>query len=160
MRRINKVDRKRVIKGFKTFGKKTAFKAGKYGLKGLLKIPELAVRGGASAIGALSDSEQFQVIATTGGLVVASVACPPVALGVASVVAGKYLADKILGKVNDRFYEKGIFDEVRETILLGNKVTKLACQKVISPTMHYVGTKAQTIGKAAQDKADNVFDGR
>ncbi|MBR1540409.1 MAG: hypothetical protein IJ629_04510 [Clostridia bacterium] len=152
--------KKRNIKGFKKFGKEVAFKGGKYGLKALAKLSELGVRGGTRLVEALADSEQAQVIATTGGLIAASVAFPPVAIGVAGLVVGKMFADRVLGTRTMDGRRKNILDEVRETILLGNNITNLACTRVISPAMRFVNKKAEIIGKDVQTKIDDKFDGR
>lgn len=154
------VDKKRTISGFKKFGKEVAFKGGKYGLKTLAKLSELGIRGGTRLVEALADNEQAQVVATTGGLIAASVAFPPVAIGVAGLVAGKMFADRVLGNRTMDGRRKNVLDEVRETILLGNNITKLACSRVISPTMRFVNKQAKTIGKDVQTKIDDKFDGR
>lgn len=146
------IDKKRVISGFKTFGGKSLKFTGKYGLKALAKIPELAVVGGTIVVGSLAQSDQFQVLATMGGLVAATVAFPPVALGIAGMVGGKLLADKVLGKP-----QPSLGKSIRETLLLGNNVTRLACDKVISPASRFVGTKAKEMGKNAQTKVDDLF---
>lgn len=151
---------KRVITGFKTFGGKAARFTGKYALKALAKVPELAVRGGSNVVDALANSEQFQVVATTGGLIAASVACPPIALGVGAFALGKMFGDRVLGKTNSRGENKGILEELKDTLLIGNKLTALACTKVISPAMRFVDTKAQEIGTNTQEKINEAFDGR
>ena len=150
---------KRTIKGFKTFEKPLKL-TGKYGLKALAKAPELLLRGGSKLIGALANTEQFQVIATTGGLIAASVAFPPVGLGIAGLTIAKYYADKMLGTKTPDGKDKSLLSVLRDTIMLGNNITKLACDKVISPAMRFVDDKSQELGQTAQDKIDDLFDGR
>lgn len=147
---------KRKITGFKKFGGKAV----KYSLKALAKVPELAVRGTSKAVDALANSEQFQVVATAGGLVVATVACPTVALGIGAIAVGKLFADSVLNKTNSLGAKKGLLEEVNETLLLGNKLTTLACTKIISPAARFVDNKTKDLGKATQQKIDKTFDGR
>lgn len=146
------IDKKRLITGVKNFGGKVAYTGGKYGLKAVLKVPELACRGGSKIVNSLSQSEQAQIIATTAGIITASVLCPPVILGVAGMIGAKYAADKILDKP-----KVGLMKSMKETILLGNNITKLACNKVISPTARFVDNKAKDLGSKAQSKVDDLF---
>ena len=149
---INMIDKKRLITGAKKFGGRVAYAGGKYGLKAVLKVPELACIGGSKMVDSLSQSEQAQVIATTAGIITASVVCPPVALGVAGVIGAKYLADKILDKP-----KVGIIKSTKETLMLGNNITKLACNKVISPAAKFVENKSKNLGSKVQGKVDDLF---
>ena len=147
---------KRTITGYKIFDKAVRF-TGKYALKGIAKAPELAIRGSTKLVDALAKSEQFQTIATTGGLVAASIAFPPVGIGIGAVVGGKLLADRLLGKRNSTGKRKNILDEIKETILLGNHITKFVCEKVISPVMRTANNKTRSLGQKAQTKIDDLF---
>ena len=147
---------KRTITGYKKFDKAVRF-TGKWALKGLAKIPEIAVRGSTKLVDALAKSEQFQVIATTGGLVAASVFVPYVALGFGTVACGKLLADTIAGKTKINGKRKNILDEIKETILLGNQLTKFVCERGISPAMRVANNKTKSLGKKAQTKIDDLF---
>jgi len=148
-------DAKRTIKGYKAFSKAVKF-TGKYGLKGLARIPELGIRGSTKLVDALANSEQFQVITTAGGLITVSIAFPVVGIGIGTFVLGKLLADRILERKNPKGNYKNIFNEVQETILLGNRITKRVCEKVISPAMRFVGSKAKDIGENVQTKINDA----
>ena len=145
---------KRTISGYKTLDRAMRF-TGKWGLKALAKGGELAVRGATTAIDHLANSEQFQVVATTGGLVAASVAFPPLGIGLGAFVAGKCLADKILNR-SSRTGERTFSKALRDTILLANRATKLVCDRAISPAMRTVNRGAKDIGEKAQDGIDDM----
>lgn len=133
---------------------------GKYGLKALAKGAELGARFGTKVIGSLAESEQAQVLATTGGMIAASVAFPPVGLGIGAIALGKFVADKILGKRREDGQKKTLLDSVRETILLGNRLTRKVCREAISPAMQKANLKSKEIGQVAQAKISEKFDGR
>ena len=144
---------KRVIKGFKKFGKNGA----KYSLKALVKIPEVAITSSSQIISSLTKSDSVQAALTTGGLIAASVACTPVAIGALGVVGAKFLGYKITGEKNKSGKNKGILDALKETVLLGNILTKNVCSKIINPSLDVVNNKTKELGNKANSKIDDFF---
>ena len=94
MEKETKDNIKRKIAGFAKI-------TGKYTLKSLGKGIELANRGAvgiAAGINALLKNPAIRRIATTAGLIAASVSIPGVGMGLLAVIGGKYLIDLGLRK--------------------------------------------------------------
>ena len=152
------MDTRRTIKGIKDFGGKVAFKSAKLGLKTLAKVPEVAGRLGTKGLHELITSEQGQVILTTSGLVTASILVPQIAIGLGAVAGSKFLANKLLGK-GSKSIPKSLTESVKETIMLGNRLTASAC-KGIAPGLEQANEKIQELGGGVQNKIDELFQGR
>ncbi len=136
---------KRVIKG-------VAKTTGKYTLKGLGKGLELTGKGAIKTVNALVTSSSIQKIATTAGILAASVMIPTVATGLISILGLKYMIDKsLLGK------DRGMLDEINDILKAGNVVTKTASNKILSPTLNKMDRGMGKLGKKYQDKIDDMF---
>ena len=136
---------KKVIKG-------VAKTAGKYTLKGLGKGIELTGRGAIKTVNALVKNPQVQKIATSAGILAASVMIPTVGVGVLSTLGVKYMVDKsFLGK------NKGMLNEINDIIRMGNVVTKNASNKILSPTLTKADRTVGKLGRKYQDKIDDMF---
>lgn len=136
---------KKVIKGI-------AKTTGKYTLKGLGKGMELTGRGAIKTVNALVRNPQIQKIATGAGLLAASVMIPTVGVGLISTLGLKYIIDKsILGK------DKGMLDEIKDVLRMGNGVTRSASNKILSPTLKKMDRGMNKLGKNYQDKIDDIF---
>lgn len=136
---------KKVIKGI-------AKTTGKYTLKGLGKGIELTGRGAIKTVNALVKNPQMQKIVTGAGILAASVMIPTVGVGLISTLGLKYIIDKsLLGK------DKGMLDEISDILRMGNVVTMIASNKILSPTLNKMDRGMNKLGKNYQDKIDDIF---
>lgn len=126
--------------------------AGRYTLKGLGKGLELAGRGSIKTVNALVQNKHIQKLATSAGILAASVMIPTVGVGLVSAVGFKYLMDKS-GSGKD----KGILDEISDILKAGNKVTKEVSDRVISPVLRTMNNGVKNLGKKYQDKVDDML---
>lgn len=140
-----KANTKKVIKG-------VAKTTGKYTLKGLGKGIELTGRGAIKTVNALVKNPQLQKLATGAGILAASVMIPQVGVGVIGALGLKYMIDKaVLGN------DKGMLDEINDILKMGNKVTKTASKKILSPTLNKMDRGMAKMGDKYQDKIDDMF---
>ena len=140
-----KANTKKVIKG-------VAKTTGKYTLKGLGKGIELTGRGAIKTVNALVKNPQLQKLATGAGILAASVMIPQVGVGVIGAIGLKDMIDKaVLGN------DKGMLDEINDILKMGNKVTKTASKKILSPTLNKMDRGMAKMGDKYQDKIDDMF---
>lgn len=133
--------------------KKVAKTTGKYTLKGIGKGIELTGRGAAKTINALVKSPNLQKIATGTGVLLISVTCSPVGVGLIGVVGLKYMIDKgLLGK-----RKANLLSEFNDIVNVGNVLTKTVCNSILSPVLRTADRGINNVGNMYQDKIDDIF---
>ena len=138
-----------IIKGYaKTAGKFV----GKYTLKGLGKGVELTARGATQAVDALVTSPQMQKIATGAGMLAATVMIPSVGVPMISALGLKYVTDNyLLGK------NKDALDEINDAINMGNVITRVVSNKILSPLLNKTDRGIKSLGNKYQRKVDQMM---
>lgn len=138
----------------KPFIKGAATLAGKYTLKGIAKGGEVLGRGGVKTLHALVTNKKAQEMITFGGLIAAGVMIPPVGLGIAGLTGMMYLKDKLTGK-NVRLTQ-----EIGDIVRGANFITGKVGEKLLAPTLEKADNGIKTVGNLAQEKIEDIFDGR
>lgn len=140
-------------KKIKGFAKKGAKFAGKWSLKGIVKGGELIGRFPIKTLNAIVKCPELQKVATTLGLLSASVLIPTVGVGMITALATKFALDRTI--LNN--HDKWILEEIGDMINLGNVVTKSVSDKVLSPVLVKMDKGVGNIGKNTQSKIDGMF---
>lgn len=140
------MDAKKAIKGI-------AKTTGKYAFKGIGKGVELAGRGSVRVIDSLVRDRNVQKIATSAGLLAASVMVPGIGVGLISTIGLKYMIDKVILEKS----RKGMLDEINDIIEIGNIVTRNISYDILSPALNSMHRNIKRTGRNYQDKVDDMF---